>query len=109
MFRILKGSGFIGVPITLYGTNGQSLVLGKSPNFLNGSKTWKSFVIEDLVPVKDCGGALQALSVTLFPCPWQEAWYGCGRDVSDAQLADITAEIKAVDFPELSDKTVIYY
>ncbi len=107
--RILKGDGAVGLPITIYGANGEALVLGRSPNFIRGTGGWTSFSISDLVPSRIIGGALTKVTVTLFPCPWQGAWYGCSKDASDAQLTDLTVHVVATDLPELSDKRVVYY
>jgi hypothetical protein len=107
--RVLKGPGRIGVPVTISGSDNQCLVLGRSPNYLTGTHEWQSFAIEDLVPAKNFGYRAKSVAITLYPCPWQSAWYGSDRDWSDAELRDVRVEVRAVDAPELSASPPIVY
>lgn len=106
--KALHNAGEVGILCALKGSNGHVQIFGKNPRALQATPKWKTFQIDDLMPLDLLGGEAKSIELAFYPCPWMEGQYGVSRRACDALFKDLKVEISAAELPTLSRKRIIY-
>ena len=106
--KAVKTAGEVGLLCVLEGENGNVRILGKTPRALSATPEWRTFQIDDLVPLSSPFSTAYSLQMAFYPCPWMEGQYGVSRRATDAVFRKITITVISSDLPALSGRRIIY-
>ncbi len=108
-YRVLHGPGKLAISVDALGPGSKKETLGMTPNYIQGDHTWRSFEIDDLLPMGTLGNKLEKIVIGLWPLPWLDAQYGADKECSEAQFRNIKVEIWTRQLPDISQGHVSYY
>ncbi|HEY9676694.1 MAG TPA: hypothetical protein V6C76_01735 [Drouetiella sp.] len=108
--RSSRKTGQVGIVVETITDRKRECFLGRLPSYLKTTDQWSSFKIEDVAPINQGDGHVTAISVALFPGPWQQiAGYGCDKTCTDTTLRKLHLEVEPLNLPTLEGKNLFYY
>lgn len=92
--------------------NDKFAVLSKTPPHMNVDANWKTFEIDDRMPVRLLKGkdGKPTLAVALYPGPWlDESGYGASKASSDAMFRNLNLSVWSLKQLDTAGKQVFVY